>query len=89
VQPDAETIALNALGWILSDDRRAGRLLALTGLAPDEIRGRIRDRAFLAEALLFLEGFEPDLIDCAAALGTEPAALVESRRALERTGAQG
>ena len=32
---DAEALALGALGWILTDERRADRLLSLTGLTPE------------------------------------------------------
>ncbi len=84
IGPDAETLALGVLGWILSDDQRAKRFLTLTGLAPDEIRSRVADPLFLAEAILFLEAFEPDLLACAEAMGREPSILVQARRELER-----
>ncbi|HEV2867271.1 MAG TPA: DUF3572 family protein [Allosphingosinicella sp.] len=81
---DAEAVGLRALGWTLSDDSRAERLLALTGLTPETLRARVGDRALLAAALRFLEGHEPDLIACAEALGLTPLELVEARRSLER-----
>ena len=81
---DEEAVALGALGWTLSEDRRAQRLVALTGLTPAGMRERLGDRFFLAEALRFLEGHEPDLLACASALGVSPAALVAAREALER-----
>ena len=81
---EAETIALSALGWTLSDGDRAARLLALTGLTPDQLRARIGERSLLAAALAFLEAHEPDLTACAAALDMAPARLVEARQALER-----
>ena len=77
---DDEALALGALGWTLGEDARAGRLLALTGLTPALLRERLEDRAFLAAVLRFLEGHEPDLVACAAALGVPPARLVAARR---------
>ena len=81
---EAETLALSALGWTLSDGDRASRLLALTGLTPDQLRARIGERSLLSAALGFLEGHEPDLTACADALNVTPTQLVEARRVLER-----
>jgi hypothetical protein len=81
---DDEALALGALGWTLSEDRRAQRLVALTGLTPAGMRERLEDRGFLAEVLRFLEGHEPDLVACAGDLAVSPAQLVAAREALER-----
>lgn len=81
---DDEALALGALGWTLSEEARASRLLALTGVTPDLLRERLEDRSFLAAVLLFLEGHEPDLIACADALGVPPVRLVAAREGLER-----
>lgn len=81
---DDEALALGALGWTLAEDARAARLLALTGLAPDDLRARLEDRDFLAAVLCFLEGHEPDLVACASDLGVSPARLVAAREGLER-----
>jgi hypothetical protein len=54
---------------------RAGprrRLLALTGLTPDDLRARLGERSVLAAILGFLEAHEPDLVACAEALGCLP-----------------
>lgn len=80
---DPEGLALSALGWTLADEARAQRLLALTGLTPDDLRGRLGESALLAAVLRFLEAHEPDLVACAEALGVPPAELVEARRRLE------
>lgn len=77
-------LALAALGWALAEDARARRLLALTGLDPETLRAGLGDEALLAAVLRFLEAHEPDLVACAEALGTSPAALVAARRRLER-----
>jgi hypothetical protein len=81
---DEEALALGALGWTLSEDKRAQRLVALTGMTPAGMRERLEDRDFLAEVVRFLEGHEPDLVACADDLGVSPAQLVAAREALER-----
>ena len=81
---DEEALALGALGWTLSDDARAQRLVALTGVTPAGMRERLEERNFLAEVLRFLEGHEPDLVACAAEIGVSPARLVAARGVLER-----
>lgn len=81
---DDEALALGALGWTLSEEARASRLLSLTGVTPDLLRERLEDRVFLAAVLLFLEGHEPDLLACADALGVPPVRLVAAREGLER-----
>ena len=80
---DAETVGLAALAATLTDDRRAERFLALTGLSPDGIRARIGERTLLAACLTFLEAHEPDLVAVAAAIGVKPEALVAAREELE------
>ena len=80
---DPEALALSALGWTIAEDERAQRLLAVTGLAPEDLRSRLGDPAVLAAILGFLEAHEPDLVACAEALNVRPADLVEARRRLE------
>ena len=76
---DSQAIALSALAWTLGDDRRAERLLALTGLEPRDLRARLNDPAVLDAALGFLEAHQPDLIACAEALGLKPDRLIAAR----------
>ncbi|MEJ7927530.1 DUF3572 domain-containing protein [Sphingobium sp. AN641] len=76
---EAETLALMALGWTLADAARADRLLALTGLDADTLRGGIGDAAVLSAVLAFLADHEPDLIACAADVGASPEALIAAR----------
>ena len=80
---NAVTLALSALGWTLSDGARAERLLALTGLTPDDLRTRIAEPSVLAATLAFLEAHEPDLLACAEAIGVKPAEIVAARSLLE------
>ena len=81
---DPEAVALAALGWTLSDGDRAERLLALTGLTPDDLRARLGEPSLLAATLGFLEAHEPDLLACAETLGVKPSTLVDARERLER-----
>jgi hypothetical protein len=81
---EALVLALSALAWTLSDQVRADRLLALTGLSPADLRERAGEPSVLAAVLGFLENHEPDLIACASALDRKPERLVRARMELER-----
>lgn len=76
-------IALAALAATLGDDRRAQRLLDLTGIGTDELRLRATDPVLLAALIAFLEAHEPDLISVAEEIGVEPGALIAARLQLE------
>lgn len=78
-------MALAALGWVLSDEDRADRLLALTGIDPDELRARVGEPEVLAAVLDFVLHHEPDTIACAEALGVTPEALVAAHATLNAT----
>lgn len=79
---DPHALALGALGWVLGDSDRAERLLALTGLDADALRGGLGDPAVLGAVLEFLASYEPDLVAAADALGVEPAELMTARERL-------
>ncbi len=80
---DAETLALSALAATLTDERRAQRFLALSGIDTDDLRRRASEPSLLAALLRFLEAHEPDLIDVAEAIGVKPQDLVAAREELE------
>ena len=80
---DPTIVALRALAVALRDDRRAQRLLELTGLTGDELRARATEPLMLAAVLSFLEAHEPDLVSVADELGISPQELVAARSALE------
>ena len=75
-------LALEALGWALTDERRAERLLSLTGLTPENLRHGIGERGVQAAVLEFLANHEPDLIAAADALNTRPETLVAAAKEL-------
>ena len=79
---DPQALALSALGWVLADEDRAGRLLALTGLTPEALREGLGDTAVLGAVLEFLCGHEADLVAAAHELGVEPQVLAQARDAL-------
>lgn len=75
---------MSALGWILSDEARAERLLSLTGLTPDALRGGLGDASVLGAVLDFLAGHEPDLVAAAEALDVAPQDLTAAAEKLAR-----
>ena len=81
---DPHALALAALGWVLGDEDRASRLLALTGLTPDALREGLGDGAVLAAVIDFLGAHEPDLVAAAEALGVAPAELAAVGEKLNR-----
>jgi Protein of unknown function (DUF3572) len=78
----AAIYALRALAWVLSDGGRADRFVALTGISPDDLRARAGTPVVMDAVLGFLEGHEPDLIECAKALEVNPIALIAARARL-------
>ena len=81
--PDADVLGLQALVWTIGEPDRADRLIAVTGLYPDDLRARAGEPAVLAAVIAYLESYEPDLIACAEALGVAPEALVAAHAMLE------
>jgi hypothetical protein len=79
---DPVATALSALVWMLQDDARAERLLAVTGLDAETLRAGVGDPALLDGVLGFLEGHEPDLIACAADIGVKPETIIAARHGL-------
>ena len=81
--PDAEVLGLQALVWTIDEPERADRLIAVTGLDPDDLRARAGEPSVLAAVIGYLASHEPDLVACAAALRVPPQALVAAQDALE------
>lgn len=79
---DPQALALNALGWVLSDQDRAERFLSLTGLTPEELRASLGEPSTLGAVMDFLCAHEPDLLGAAGALGVQPEMLVAAQRKL-------
>jgi hypothetical protein len=77
-----ESMALQVVGWIVSDQRRAERMLAVSGLSADGLRTAIRDPRQLGAILDFVLDHEPDLLSCADALGVQPQKIAAVRERL-------
>lgn len=73
---------MEALGWVLTDEPRAERLLSLTGLTPDALRGGLGDKVVLGAVLEFLAGHEADLLAAAIALDLPPEEIAAASREL-------
>ena len=79
---DPSALALQALAWVLADERRAQRFLDLTGLTPDLLRQRIGAAEIQLSVLDFLCAHEPDLVSAADELGVAPAEIASARERL-------
>lgn len=81
-EDDAAALALHALVWILGDEDRSARFLALTGLDAGQLRAAAAQPATHNAILDYLLGHEPDLIACAGALDVKPENLVRAQQLL-------
>lgn len=81
---DAETMALQVLVWALGDDDRRDRLLAMTGMTPDDLRARAGSRDLLSAVMGWLANHEPDLIAAASELNIRPEQLAATYQELSR-----
>lgn len=77
-----ETLALQALGWIMMDEPRRERLLGMTGLSPEELRASLGEVATLSAILQFLAAHEADLVRCAQDIGVTPDQMGAAARRL-------
>lgn len=78
----AELLAIRALGYLADEPDRLSRFVALSGMAPHELRAHAADPAFLGGVLDFLLEDEAALLDFAAAAGIKPEAVARARHAL-------
>jgi hypothetical protein len=78
-EEDPKALALSALTWVLSNEERAERFIALTGLTADDIRARINSVELLDAVLAYLEGNQADLVACASTIDVPPMVLSEAR----------
>ena len=81
-QQDAEATAVAILGWLAGEPDLISRFLALTGVAPSEVRNAVNDPGFLAGLVDFLMSHEPTLLAFSAATGIKPEAVVEAHAIL-------
>src|SRR5271166_5033658 len=84
----AETLAIEALGFIAGEPDSLARFLAASGIGPATLRRAAADPAFLAGVLDFLLGDEPLLIAFAGRAGIPPERIAEARRAFTTRGVE-
>lgn len=78
----AETLALQALVFILAEDDRRNRFLGITGLDGDAVRALPGDPAGLGAVLDHLLGWEPELLAFCAETEVPPTRVAAARRLL-------
>ncbi|WP_421590888.1 DUF3572 domain-containing protein [Shinella sp. M27] len=78
----AEATAVSILGWLAGEPELLSRFLALTGVAPSEVRNAVNDPGFLAGIVDFLMSHEPDLLAFCEATATKPGAVVHAHAVL-------
>ena len=78
----AETLALQALGWIAGQDELAGAFLGSTGSSAEDLKARASDPEFLGFVLDFLLQDEAALLAFCEDAGSEPDQPFRARAAL-------
>ena len=79
---EAETIAVQALGYLAGRPEELSRFIALAGLGPTNLRRAASDPSFLGGVVAFLLQDEPLLLAFAADAGLAPATVAEAGHAL-------
>jgi len=82
----AETIALQALTHLVTQEKLLDRFMALTGLTPSDLQNGATDPDFLAGVLDFFLANETDLLDFCEAQNIAPEIPAKAR--LKLPGAQ-
>jgi hypothetical protein len=77
--PDAETLALRALGFLAAEPERLEHFLAITGLGPANLRAAAREPDFLAAVLEHLCGTESLLLEFSENLSVNPESVARAR----------
>lgn len=78
----AETLGLQALGWLVGQEDLAEAFLGATGVSGDELKTRAGDPEFLGFVLDFLLGDEQALLSFCEAADMSPDRPMRARAAL-------
>jgi hypothetical protein len=78
----AETLAIQALGFLAEEPERLGAFLSVTGIAHEDIRRAAREPGFLAGVLDHMLSDESLLMAFADSAGLDPASIARVRHAL-------
>ncbi len=79
----AATLALQALAYIMSNDKLMERFVNFSGITADDLRHTLNTDPVLAAILAFLASHEPDLLACAEALGHPAEQLMNAAHVLQ------
>ena len=79
---EAENVAVGAFSFIIADEERLGRFLAVSGLQPDTIRSAATSPGFFAGILDYVVSDEPLLVALAKELNTKPEHIMSAHRTL-------
>lgn len=78
----AETIALQVLSYIANDEGLLARLLANSGLSPEELKTRVREPEFLGGVLDAILADDKDLLQFCTLASLSPQTIILARRIL-------
>ena len=78
----AETVALQALTYLVGQEKLLDRFMALSGLSPRDLQNGVTDPDFLAAVLDFFLANEADLLDLCAAENIAPEIPAKARMKL-------
>lgn len=81
-QESAQTLALQVLGWLATDEERIGAFMASGGLDPDSLRAQATDPMLHAALLDFLLADEAMLLEFCAEAEVRPEFPMQARAAL-------
>lgn len=81
----AETMAVEALGFLGRSPERLARFLEVTGLRPDGLRTAARTPGFLAGLMDYVAGEEELLLAFAEDAGVRPESVMQARHLLSPT----
>lgn len=79
---EAETLAIGGLQFLAANEEHLTRFMALTGIAPEELRDAAMSDDFLSGVLDYFMGDEATLLAFAASRGIDPAQVGAARALL-------
>ena len=78
----AETLAIQALSWLASDEEILSQFLNMTGAAPGDLRARAQEPEFLGFVLDFILRDDETILGFCNAIGAPPEAIPQARATL-------
>lgn len=79
----AETMAIQALSWLASDEEILLQFLNATGAAPGDLRARAKEPEFLGFILDFIMRDDETILGFCTVSGATPEAVARARISLE------